>query len=88
MIAAVPPIDATAARKLEPAAVAVYSAELAGLCRRRGCRYVDPFADLRDGAGGLARAGALEDGLHLADYPAMLRALDLCTSDGVGPFPG
>lgn len=85
VVAAVPPIGAVAARKLEPAAVATMSAELRALCRPPGCGYVDPFVDLRDGASGLARAGTLSDGLHLADYPAMLAALGLCAADGRGP---
>ena len=78
LVAAVPPIGVTATRKRDPAAVAVYSGMLADLCQERGCRFVDPFTALRDGAGGLGRPEALPDGVHLADYPAMLAALDVC----------
>lgn len=77
VVVAVPPIGATATDLRDPAAVAVYSDLLAGLCRSPACRFVDPFTGLRAGDG-LARDGALPDGVHLADYPALLEALDLC----------
>lgn len=81
VVAAVPPIGRDAVGKRDPAAVAVYSEILSGLCRAPTCRFVDPFAALRADEPGLARPGALSDTVHLADYPAMLTALDLCRAE-------
>lgn len=84
-VAAVPPIGRDAVGKRDPAAVAVYSEILRGLCRAPTCRFVDPFAVLRADEPGLARPGALSDTVHLADYPAMLNALDLCPAERQRP---
>ncbi|HEX8416859.1 MAG TPA: GDSL-type esterase/lipase family protein [Methylobacterium sp.] len=78
VVAAVPPIGEAATGKRDPAAVGAYSEALRDLCRDQGCRFADPFSGLRAGSGGLARPDALVDGIHLADYPALLGALDLC----------
>jgi hypothetical protein len=74
VVTAVPPVDPVAAKRLEAAAVAPYSQQLAALCARLGCRFADPFADLR-GEDGFARAGALRDGLHMAHYRTALAKL-------------
>lgn len=82
VVAAVPPISRSVEKRLEPAAVAAYSARIEALCRRLACRYADPFADLRDGDTGFARPGALRDDLHIADYRRVMRALEpaLCAA--------
>ena len=84
VVTAVPPIGRDAAGRLDAAAVGDYSARIRALCRRAGCTYADPFADLREEDSGLARDGALRDGLHLARYRPVLRALapSLCTRRG------
>ena len=86
VVAAVPPLGKAAAFRRDPAAVAVYSDILRGLCRPGTCRFADPFADLRDGDSGLAKPGSLPDAIHLADYAAMLDGLDLCRE--AQPLPG
>lgn len=102
VVAAVPPIGPEAAGKRDPSAVPVYSGILRELCRGQGgrqggakgggraCRFADPFAALRGARAGLARPGALTDAIHLADYPAMLAALDLCPAPQrpAGAAPG
>lgn len=84
VVTAVPPIGSDAATRLDAAAVGDYSRRIQALCARAGCTYADPFADLRAGDTGLARDGALRDGLHLARYRPVLRALapSLCTGPG------
>lgn len=66
-VAAIPPIRAWATGR-NPAAVAVFSDRLAALCVERGHSFIDPFAALRAGPGGLAGPGLYRDGVHLADY--------------------
>ena len=84
VVTAVPPIGPEAAVRLDAAAVGDYSARIRALCQRAGCTYADPFAELRAGDTGFARAGALRDGLHLARYRPVLRALApaLCSGRG------
>ncbi|MEH3116464.1 MAG: SGNH/GDSL hydrolase family protein [Methylorubrum populi] len=81
VVAAVPPLGEAAAARRDPAAVAVYSEILRALCRSDNCRFADPFAAMRAGDSGLARPGLMPDAIHLADYSAMLDALDLCPTD-------
>ncbi|GJE15519.1 SGNH/GDSL hydrolase family protein [Methylobacterium marchantiae] len=76
VVTAVPPIGRRAGAKLDAEAVGVYSARIRGFCERGGCTYADPFADLRDGDGGYAVAGALRDDLHIAGYRRVMRALE------------
>ncbi|MGU3360601.1 SGNH/GDSL hydrolase family protein [Methylobacterium sp. M6A4_1b] len=76
LVAAVPPIGPEARADRDPAAVAVYSAALRGLCARHGCRFFDPFAALRDGEAGLTRQAAAPDGVHLRDYAALAADLE------------
>lgn len=76
VVTAVPPIGRELAGRLEPRAVGDYSARIAALCARIGCRYADPFAPLRDDGSGFARPGAMRDGLHIAAYRPVLRALE------------
>lgn len=67
-IAAVPPIGTTDVDR-EPTAIAAYCARLERLSADHGCRYFDPFVDIRDGTTGWARPGTMQDdGVHLADY--------------------
>lgn len=75
LVAAVPPIGAAATDLRDPAAVAVYSVNLAALCDRQDCRFIDPFAALRDGPGGLSTQLEPADGVHLRDYAALAAAL-------------
>ncbi|WP_375464896.1 SGNH/GDSL hydrolase family protein [uncultured Methylobacterium sp.] len=83
VVTALPPIGRTLDGRLDPLAVADYSERLRGLCRRLGCRFADPFADIRDGTTGFATPGALRDGLHLSAYRPALRALEpaLCAAE-------
>jgi hypothetical protein len=74
-VAAVPPIGSWATGR-DPAAIAAFSGRLAALCAERGHGFIDPFAALRDGQGGLAGPGLAgrglcRDGVHLADYTAL-----------------
>lgn len=73
VVLALPPLDQVPGQEREAAAVEDYSARLARLAAEHGCAFADPFADLRAGRSGLARPGALSDGVHLADYGAAAR---------------
>ena len=75
VVLALPPMDQVPGQEREAAAVEDYSARLARIAGEHGCDFADPFADLRDGRGGLARPGALSDGVHLADYGAAARTV-------------
>lgn len=81
-VAAVPPIGARATGR-DPSAVAVFSGRLAALCAERGHSFIDPFAALRDGAGGIAGPGLHRDGVHLADYTRL--AAELARLTGLDP---
>lgn len=72
LVAAVPPLGPEAVAMRDPAAATAYTAALHGLC---GCRFFDPFAGLRDGAGGLTSHAAHPDGVHLRDYDALAAEL-------------
>ncbi|NEU12458.1 SGNH/GDSL hydrolase family protein [Methylobacterium sp. BTF04] len=76
VVTAVPPIGREVGNRLDPAAVGVYSRAIRDLCQRIGCDYADPFAHLRDGDTGYALPGALRDGLHVAGYRSVQRALE------------
>ena len=69
VVAAIPPISRSVQKRLEPAAVAAYSARIRVLCERLSCVYADPFAELRDGNTGFALPGTLRDDLHIAGLP-------------------
>jgi hypothetical protein len=71
LVAAVPPLGPEARMDRDPVAVGAYTAILKSLCTRSGCRFFDPFADLRDGEAGLTSQAALPDGVHLRDYDAL-----------------
>lgn len=73
VVLALPPMDQVPGQEREAAAVEDYSARLERLAGENGCAFADPFSDLREGRGGLARPGALSDGVHLADYGAAAR---------------
>ena len=73
VVLALPPMDPVPGQEREPAAVEDYSTRLARIAAAHGCAFADPFSDLREGRGGLARSGALSDGVHLADYGAAAR---------------
>lgn len=75
LVAAVPPLGPEAAAIRDPAAVAAYNETLRGLCERHGCRFIDPFAGLRDGEPGLTSQAAPPDGVHLRDYDGLADAL-------------
>lgn len=76
VVTAVPPIGREVGDRLDAAAVGVYSRRLHDLCGRVGCTFADPFAHLRDGTSGYALPGALRDGLHVAGYRRVQRALE------------
>lgn len=88
IVTAVPPIGRELAGRLDALAVGVYSERIRAVCQRLGCIYADPFAALRDGETGFALPGAMRDGLHIAAYRPVLRALEpaLCPA-GVTPSP-
>ncbi|MGC5780665.1 SGNH/GDSL hydrolase family protein [Methylobacterium sp. NFXW15] len=75
VVLALPPMDPIPGQEREAAAVEDYSARLERLASENGCGFADPFSDLREGRSGLARPGALGDGVHLADYGAAARAV-------------
>jgi len=78
VVLALPPMDQVPGQEREAAAVEDYSRRLERLATEHGCAFADPFSDLREGRGGLARPGALSDGVHLADYgPAARRVAAL-----------
>lgn len=75
VVAAVPPIGARNASH-EAGAVAVYSESLEQLCEARGHAFIDPFDGMRAAAfPGRARSGLHEDGVHLAEYGLLARAV-------------
>lgn len=76
VVTAVPPIGREVGNRLDPAAVGAYSRAIRTLCGRIGCTYADPFAHLRDGDTGYALPGGLRDGLHVAGYRRVQRALE------------
>lgn len=75
LVAAVPPLGPEAVAIRDPAAVTAYTQALRVLCERRGCRFIDPFAGLRDGELGLTTQTAPPDGVHLRDYDALAAEL-------------
>jgi len=66
-VMAVPPAERSMTA-YEPGAVVAFSERLKGVCERLGCSFIDPFADARDGASGLAKAGGTRDGIHATSY--------------------
>lgn len=76
VVTALPPVGRELGTLVDAAAVADYSQRLRGLCGRLGCTFTDPFAPLRDGETGYAKPGAMRDGLHLAAYRPVLKALE------------
>lgn len=84
VVTALPPIGRALGDRLDAEAVPAYSTRLRDLCARLGCQFADPFAAIRDGAGGFAKPGAMRDELHLAAYRPALRALEpmLCGPEG------
>ncbi|MCJ2073261.1 SGNH/GDSL hydrolase family protein [Methylobacterium sp. J-030] len=83
-VAAIPPVGAWATGR-DPAAVAVFSDRLAALCAERGHGFIDPFAALRAGTGGLAGSGLYRDGVHLADYTRL--AAEVARLAVIDPVP-
>ncbi|WP_336486066.1 SGNH/GDSL hydrolase family protein [Methylobacterium nigriterrae] len=75
VVTALPPVGRNLERYLEARAVNHYSERLRLMCERLGCRFADPFAELREGESGYAKPGAMRDGLHVAAYRPVLRAL-------------
>ncbi|GLS44289.1 GDSL-type esterase/lipase family protein [Methylobacterium brachythecii] len=69
LVAAVPPLGPEAVAMRDPAAVTAYGDVLRRLSVDYGCRFIDPFATLRDGADGTT-THACADGVHLRDYEA------------------
>jgi len=72
VVTAVPPVGAEAAHLFDLGALKAYSEELDGICRKAGCRFLDPFADIRGENPAVARPGITRDGVHLVDYRAPL----------------
>ncbi|WP_187144404.1 SGNH/GDSL hydrolase family protein [Microvirga massiliensis] len=77
---AIPPIDKQLARYFNVDAIESYSTTLAGVCARfESCIYQDPYKDLRHAEGfGLAKPGAMADGLHVKSYRDIYERLPLC----------
>lgn len=80
VVSAVPPISEGVARYFDTASFGLYSDALRDICTRRGCRYVDPFTAMRDGAFWRATPGTSRDGLHLTELRAAFRTVygELC----------
>lgn len=76
VVTALPPVGRASEGRLDPLAVGVYSQRLEAICERLGCSFTDPFAAIRDGETGLARPGAMRDGLHLKAYRPALKAME------------
>jgi lysophospholipase L1-like esterase len=87
-VAAIPPIRPGPVYPQVAEAVPVYNTVLSAITAARGVPFVDPFAPLRDGEGGLARPGATADGTHLADYRPIAEALAARWRKTGGPDAG
>ncbi|WP_246682945.1 SGNH/GDSL hydrolase family protein [Methylobacterium sp. WL9] len=87
VVTAVPPLGRELADEFEAKAVDAYSERIKALCTRIGCRYADPFSELRDGETGFGLPGANRNGLHLTRYRPMLRnlAATLCPDAASAP---
>lgn len=83
-VTALPPIGRDAERRLDPLAVGVYSQRLEAICKRLGCVFIDPFAEIREGGSGFARPGTMRDGLHLKAYRPILKAMEPALCPGPG----
>lgn len=80
VVTAVPPVGREVADRFDLEALKAYSEELDGICRKAGCRFLDPFADIRGENPAIARPGVTHDGVHLVDYrtPLAKSAALLC----------
>jgi hypothetical protein len=80
VVTAIPPVDAEVAHQFDLAALKGYSEEFEDICRRTGCRFVDPFREIRGENPVIARPGVTRDGVHLLDYrtPLTKSAALLC----------
>ncbi len=80
VVTAVPPVGPDVAHLFDLAALEAYSEELEGICRKAGCRFLDPFSAIRSENPVIARPGAMRDGVHLVDYrtPLTRSAALLC----------
>jgi lysophospholipase L1-like esterase len=76
VVTALPPVGRGIAHLVDAGAVGDYSRRLEALCGRLGCAFADPFATLRDGAGGYSKPDGLRDGLHLGAFRPALTALE------------
>jgi lysophospholipase L1-like esterase len=76
VVTALPPVGRELGTLVDAAASNPRPQRLRALCGRIGCAFADPFADLRDGETGFAKPGAMRDGLHLAAYRPVLKALE------------
>jgi hypothetical protein len=83
VVAPPPPIGRALDGRLDAGSVVPYGARLRGLCARLGCRVADPYAALRDGESGFAKAGAMGNGLHVAAYRPVMRALEAAICEQV-----
>lgn len=77
VVAALPPIGRELDGRLDAGSVAPYTERLRALCARLGCRVADPYAGLRAGDTGFALPGAMGNGLHVAAYRPVMRALEV-----------
>lgn len=76
IVLAVPPIGAPVVAQYDLDAVHTYSATLAAACEAlQTCRFVDPYRELRGDTFGLARPGAMADGIHVSDPASVWAAL-------------
>ena len=81
VVTGIPPVDEQLSRFFNLDAIESYSAALASVCARsENCIYQDPYKDLRiPGESGLAKPGAMADGLHAKSYREIYERLPLCT---------
>lgn len=70
-----PPMGREVEKALDVSAVDEYSRHIHLICAKMGCRSIDPFAPLRDGASGFGIPGANRDGKHLAHYKPVLTTI-------------
>ncbi|WP_147046565.1 SGNH/GDSL hydrolase family protein [Methylobacterium gnaphalii] len=75
LVTAVPPVDHNTERSIDPLAVGDYSKRIQAACERLGCRFIDPFASLREGDTGYGLANVNQDGKHLKRYKPVFNAI-------------
>lgn len=74
-VTAVPPVDHDAERHIDALAVIDYSNRIKAACERLGCRFIDPFATLREGGTGYGLPGVNRNGKHMKRYKPVFSAI-------------